>query len=141
MDKLRLVRERTTMNTEIKKIKGSWEEVVDDCRATVGKPPLGHEPSEDFKRRILIAEHGPIRTISVKWAWHGIKSWIATHWSRHKWECCISTQRSDRCGCPELHPCGMYEWWMKFHPEISSTNIQARYDKYNELFRKARGKA
>lgn len=43
-----------TMNTEIKKIKGSWEEVVDDCRATVGKPPLGHEPSEDFKRRILI---------------------------------------------------------------------------------------
>ena len=46
------------MNTEIKKIKGSWEEVVDDCRATVGKPPLGHEPSEDFKRRILIAELG-----------------------------------------------------------------------------------
>ena len=29
------------MDTEIKKIKGSWEEVVDDCRATVGKPPLG----------------------------------------------------------------------------------------------------
>lgn len=199
------------MNTEIKKIKGSWEEVVDDCRATVGKPPLGHEPSEDFKRRILIAEHGPIRTISVKWMWNGIKSWIATHWSRHKWECCISTQRSDRtgilrdkltqdapvnfvgeanvqalidtmrkrlcsqaapetrayaedfktklheiqpeiadvlvpncvyrCGCPELHPCGMYEWWLKFHPEIESTNIRERYDKYNELFRKARGKA
>lgn len=199
------------MNTEIKKIKGSWEEVVDDCRATVGKPPLGHEPSEDFKRRILIAEHGPIRTISVKWMWNGIKSWISTHWSRHKWECCISTQRSDRtgiprdkltqdapvnfvgeanvqalidtmrkrlcsqadpetrayaedfktklheiqpeiadvlvpncvyrCGCPELHPCGMYEWWLKFHPEIASTDIQARYDKYNDLFRKARGKA
>lgn len=155
------------MNTEIKKIKGSWEEVVDDCRATVGKPPLGHEPSEEFKRRILIAEHGPIRTISVKWVWNGIKSWIATHWSRHKWECCISTETRGyaedfkaklheiqpeiadvlvpncvyRCGCPELHPCGMYEWWLKFHPEIASTDIQTRYDKYNELFRKARGKA
>nr|DAQ79893.1 MAG TPA: putative KorC regulated protein A [Caudoviricetes sp.] len=35
----------------------------------------------------------------------------------------------------------MYEWWLKFHPEIASTDIQARYDKYNELFRKARGKA
>ena len=46
-----------------------------------------------------------------------------------------------RCGCPELHPCGMYEWWLKFHPEIASTDIQTRYDKYNELFRKARGKA
>ena len=25
------------MKTEILKIKGSWEEILDDCRATVGK--------------------------------------------------------------------------------------------------------
>ena len=86
------------MKTEITKIKGDWEEVVSDCRATVGKPPLGHEPSTEFKRKILIAEHSTIRDISVKWIWKGIKSWIATHWSRHKWECFIRTQRSDRTG-------------------------------------------
>ena len=88
------------MNTHITNIKGDWQEVVDTCRATSGKGPLGHEPSEDFKRRILIAEHSPIRRISVSWVWQGIKSWIATHWSRHKWECFISTQRTDRTGTP-----------------------------------------
>lgn len=86
------------MKTKILKVKGDWSEVVDDCRSTVGKPPLGHEPSGDFKRKILIAEHSPIRDISVKWIWKGIKSWIATHWSRHKFECFIRTQRSDRTG-------------------------------------------
>lgn len=86
------------MKTEIIKIKGDWQEVVDDCRATVWKEPLGKEPSSQFKRKILIAEHSPIRDIISKWRWNGIKSWIATHWSRHKWECFISTQRSDRTG-------------------------------------------
>ena len=71
---------------------------MDDCRATVGKGALGREPSEAFKRAILLAEHSPIRGISVKWRWTGVKSWIATHWSRHKWECYIRTQRDDRTG-------------------------------------------
>lgn len=88
------------MNTEIIKIKGDWEEVVNDCRSTVNKPPLGHEPSEQFKRSLLISEHSPIRDISIKWRWSGIKSWIATHWVRHKWECFVRTQRSDRTGIP-----------------------------------------
>lgn len=86
------------MKTEILKIKGDWQEVVDDCRATVGKPPSGQEPSKKFKKKILIAEHSPIREIHVKWIWRNIKSWIATHWSRHKWECFIETQRTDRTG-------------------------------------------
>lgn len=55
------------MKTEITKIKGDWIEVASDCRSTVGKPPLDHEPSTEFKRKILIAEHSPIRDISVKW--------------------------------------------------------------------------
>jgi len=86
------------LKTKILGIKGGWQEVVDNCRATVSKPPLGKEPSEDFKRKILLSEHSPIRCISVHWIWNGIKSWIATHWSRHKWECFISTQRTDRTG-------------------------------------------
>ena len=86
------------MKTQIVKIKGDWEEVVSDCRATVGKPPLGHEPSTEFKRKILISEHSPIRDISVKWKWRNIKNWVATHWVRHKWECFVKTQRTDRTG-------------------------------------------
>ena len=86
------------MKTNILKVKGDWLEVVDDCRSTAGKPPLGKEPSEQFKRSILIAEHSPIRDISIKWKWTNIPSWVATHWSRHKFEKYIKTQRSDRTG-------------------------------------------
>lgn len=86
------------MKTEILKIKGDWQEVVDDCRATVSKPTLGKEPRADFKRRILISEHSPIRDIHVKWKWSAIKSWVATHWTRHKFEKFVSTQRTDRTG-------------------------------------------
>lgn len=45
-----------------------------------------------------------------------------------------------RCGCPEMQTCGMYEWWLKFHPDIASTDIQKRYNTYNELFWKVRAK-
>ena len=86
------------MNTKIIKIKGDWEEVVNDCRVTVGKEELGKRPSSKFIKDILIAEHGPIRSLSVKWKWAGIKSWVATHFARHKWECFIKTQRTDRTG-------------------------------------------
>ena len=88
------------MQTDILKIKGDWEEVVNDCRSTVGKAELGKEPSEAFKRSILIAEHSPIRDITVKRKWSGIKSWIATHWVRHKRECFVRSQRDDRTGVP-----------------------------------------
>lgn len=88
------------MLTEILKIKGNWQEVVDDCRATVGKETLGKEPSDHFKRRILIAEHSPIRDIIVKWRWKDMPHWVTVHWVRHKWECFVRTQRSDRTGVP-----------------------------------------
>lgn len=82
--------------TEILKIKGDWEEVVNDCRATVKKPPLGKEPSADFKRRILMAEHSPIRDITVKFRWNYIPYWVAMHWKTHHWESRVNSQRNDR---------------------------------------------
>lgn len=86
------------MKTQIVKIKGDWEEVVNDCRATVGKGELGKEPSREFKRKILLSEHSPIRDLIVKWKWDPIKSWVATHWVRHKFEKFVKTQRTDRTG-------------------------------------------
>lgn len=86
------------MKTEILKIKGDWQEVVDDCRATVGKGSLGKEPSEKFKKEILIAEHSPIRDIIVKWRWKNMLHWVTVHWVRHKWEKFVQTQRTDRTG-------------------------------------------
>lgn len=82
--------------TEILKIKGDWQEVVDDCRATVDKPPLGHEPSSKFKKDILIAEHDPIRDIEIKFRWADIPYWVAMHWKTHIWRSRVNSQRNDR---------------------------------------------
>ena len=84
------------MKTEILKIKGDWEEVVNDCRATVGKAELGKEPSRAFKRSIMISEHDPIRDIEVKFRWRNIKYWVAMHWKTHIWRSRTNTQRNDR---------------------------------------------
>lgn len=88
------------LKTEILKVKGDWQEVVDDCRATVGKEALGKEPSRDFKRKLLISEHSPIRDISIKWCWRDMAHWVTVHWVRHKWEKFVRTQRTDRTGIP-----------------------------------------
>lgn len=84
------------MLTEIIKIKGDWEEVVNDCRATVAKKELGKEPSKEFKKAILISEHDPIRDIEIKFRWRNIPYWIAMHWKTHIWRSRTNTQRNDR---------------------------------------------
>lgn len=84
------------MKTEILKIKGDWEEVVNDCRATVKKPELGREPSAAWKRKILISEHDPIRDIIIKFRWKNIKYWIAMHYKTHIWRSRTDSQRNDR---------------------------------------------
>lgn len=84
------------LKTEILKIKGDWQEVVDDCRATVAKPPLGKEPSDKWKEDILISEHDPIRDIEIKFRWRDIPYWVAMHWKTHIWRSRTNSQRNDR---------------------------------------------
>lgn len=85
---------------ELTDIKGSYEQVVNRARTTVSKEELGKEPSDTFKRKILMAEHSPIRSLIYCFKISNLKSWIATHFARHhigveKW---VSTQRTDRTG-------------------------------------------
>ena len=84
------------MKTKILKIKGDWQEVVDDCRASVNKPPLGKEPSAEFKRGMMVCEHTPIRRISISFLWEGIAYWVAMHFKTPTWYSVCTTQRNDR---------------------------------------------
>ena len=64
------------------------------------KEELDKEPSDNFKRKILRAEHSPIRSLIFCFKISNIKSWVATHFVRHhvgveKW---VRTQRTDRTG-------------------------------------------
>ena len=64
---------------ELTDIKGSYEQVANRARTTVSKEELGKDPSETFKRKILMAEHSPIRSLLYCFKISNLKSWVATH--------------------------------------------------------------
>ena len=84
------------MRTVFMAVMDDWRRVKNHCRTTDNKDFTEKEPTETFKKRLLISEHSPIRLLEFDWSWRGIKSWVATEWSRHKFEKFISTQRNDR---------------------------------------------
>lgn len=86
------------MKTKIIKLENDWKDVKNVSRTTVNKKHSEIEATNKFKLDMLISEHSPIRLIKVRWIWEGMKSWVSVHFSRSKWECFISTQRSDRTG-------------------------------------------
>ncbi|MBR4171924.1 MAG: thymidylate synthase ThyX [Kiritimatiellae bacterium] len=77
-----------------------WRDVADAARTTIRMDEGTKEPSSAWKRRILLAEHSPIRQMIFKWKWHDLKYWISVHFVRHKFgiEHFVSTQRTDRTG-------------------------------------------
>lgn len=73
-----------------------WNAVLTDSRASVSKEALNKEPSTNFKRKILLAEHSTIRDIIIRWKWISMPYWVAMHWVRHVFQKVVSTQRNDR---------------------------------------------
>lgn len=86
------INSKTTFNH----ITDDWKRVKNHCRTTVGKTFSEKEPTKEFKKKLLISEHSPIRLIEFDWSWKNIKYWVSTEWSRHKFEKFITSQRNDR---------------------------------------------
>lgn len=84
------------METKINYISDSWKRIKNHCRTTVNKEFTNKEPTEKFKKILLISEHSPIRLLEVDWSWFKMKYWCSQEWARHKFEKFISSQRSDR---------------------------------------------
>lgn len=84
--------------TRFECVKPDWIRVVNAARRTVGKKPIDKEPSDAFKRQILLAEHSPIRLLEYDFTWEDIKQWITVHIARHHEGCekFIHSQRTDR---------------------------------------------
>lgn len=87
-------------NVKINLVSDNWKEVLSIARATVGKSEATKEPSTQWKTKILISEHSPIRLITILWEWIEIKTWVSQHFSRHNKyaEHFVRTQRNDRTG-------------------------------------------
>lgn len=86
------------MKTEFNFITSDWKRIKNHCRTTVGKKFTENEPTKEFKKKLLISEHSPIRLLEFDWSWQNIKYWVSTEWSRHKFEKFITSQRNDRQG-------------------------------------------
>ncbi len=80
--------------------KGTWREVADSANTTIQKEAGKKEPSSQWKRKMLLCEHSPIRQLLFKIKWYDLKSWVSVHFVRHKFgiEHWVRTQRTDRTG-------------------------------------------
>lgn len=81
------------------KVEEVWLSVKDAARTTINKDKSEVYPTDEWKKRILLAEHSPVRKIKISWKWR-IKYWVSVHFVRHKFgiEHWVGTQRSDRTG-------------------------------------------
>ena len=78
-------------------VKPDWIRVVNAARRTWGKEPINHEPSDKFKKEILLAEHSPIRLLEYDFTISDIRQWVTVHLVRHHEGCekFVHTQRQD----------------------------------------------
>ena len=79
---------------------GLWSNVYNLALKTVRKNGEDKTPSDAWKKKILLAEHSPIRARSFQWTWKDLPYWVSNHFVRHKHgiEHFVTTQRSDRTG-------------------------------------------
>ena len=87
------------MNITLRNYKDNWQDVKNATMNRIGKDK-GAYPSSDWKRRLLLSEHSPIRKLHIGWKWSDLKYWVSVHLVRHKYgiEHFVSTQRTDRTG-------------------------------------------
>ena len=83
--------------TEIIKFDVDWDFIKEGCMATIGKA-AGKTPSKEWKRKLLICQHSPIRRGNISWKWSDIPFCIMGHVVRHHVGCTpyVSTSRADR---------------------------------------------
>jgi hypothetical protein len=76
----------------------TWQRVLNAARRTIGKQPLDKMPSDEWKAKMLLAEHSPIRLLEFDWSWDNIRQWVTAHLVRHHEGCekFVHSQRGDR---------------------------------------------
>jgi hypothetical protein len=76
-----------------------WLAIKNATMTTIGKS-VSTAPDDEWKYKILLSEHSPIRKLKFSWVWHDLPSWVSVHFVRHKVgiEHFVKTQRTDRTG-------------------------------------------
>jgi len=78
---------------------GTWSNVSEAMRTTINEAG-SRVYSTKWCKRLLLAEHTPLRLISFFWRWEKLPYWVSVHFTRHKIgvEHFVRTQRTDRTG-------------------------------------------
>lgn len=71
------------MKVEVIKVT-SWKDVLNAARFTQRKEPLDKEPSDNFKKNIIKAEHSPLRCLMFNIDLYDIPYYAAMHFRTHK---------------------------------------------------------
>ena len=92
--------EKYNTTTHITYFNVDWFKIKSACMTTISKQAGDKEPSKNWKHKLLLAEHSPIRRGQVSWKWDEIPYAISTHFARHHEGCekFIGTERTDRTG-------------------------------------------
>ena len=83
--------------TRMENPKADWIRVVNAARRTWGKKPIDYEPSDAFKKKVLLAEHSPIRLLEYDFTIEDVRQWVTVHLVRHHEGCekFVHSQRQD----------------------------------------------
>ncbi len=74
----------------------SWKEVLNAARFTQRKEPIDKEPSTKFKKKIIKAEHSPLRCLIFNIDLYDIPYFVSVHLCRHVHaQPFVSTSRPD----------------------------------------------
>ena len=75
-----------------------WNDVKEAARKTIGKDGVGKEPTNAWKKQILLAEHSPIRLLHYTIKFKNIPYFQVMHLVRHRIGCehFVKSQREDR---------------------------------------------
>lgn len=74
----------------------SWKEVLNAARFTQRKPEVDHEPSDEFKQKMIKAEHSPLRCLQFTIDFYDIPYYASVHLCRHVHaQPFVSTSRPD----------------------------------------------
>ena len=75
----------------------SWKRALNAARRTIGKEPIDKEPSKNWKAKVLLAEHSPIKLVEYNICFKNLRQWVGVHILRHDYTLpFIHTQREDR---------------------------------------------
>ena len=76
-----------------------WLRIKSACMTTISKQAK-QIPDKEWRKKLLICEHSPIRRGEISWKWDAIPYAISTHFARHHEGCekFVGTERTDRTG-------------------------------------------